>query len=83
MARAHPPSGYRALIQAKGRHGGLSRTAVAQQGEHQRHHVCRRPQPVEGRGFGGREGLATDHAPIALLRLAMHADGKGSGVEIL
>ena len=42
LARAGQPGGHGALIDPEGRDDGLGRTAVAQQGQHQRHH---RPRP--------------------------------------
>ena len=39
LARAGQPGGHGALIDPEGRHDGLGRTAVAQQGQDERHHV--------------------------------------------
>jgi hypothetical protein len=72
LIRAGQPRGHGALIGPEGRNDGLDRTAVAQQSQDERHHVCARPQPVEGRVGGGRDGLTTGGTPIALLPLAMH-----------
>jgi hypothetical protein len=52
-------------------HHGVDRTARAQPGQDERHHVCSRPQPIEGHALGGHEGLATTGPAIALRCVAM------------
>ena len=47
---------------------------MAQQGQHQRHLAGGRPQPIEGRPGGGREGPPARAADISLLLLALHPD---------
>lgn len=67
-ARACQPCGHGALIESEGGDNSLGRTAMAQQGQDECHHIRirGRPQQVEGRAFGGGEGLATADTPIAL-----------------
>ena len=42
--------------------------------QHQGHHVCRRPHPIERRADRGRQGPPTGATAIALSLLAMNAD---------
>ena len=66
------PSAY------QGAPGTCGRTAVAHQGEGQRHQVGRRPQAVVGGAWGGCDGLATRRAPISLLESTMHPNVSGA-----
>jgi len=68
------PGRHGTFIEPEGRDNRLRWTAMAQQGQHERHLVGRAAQPVEGRARRGREGPPARVADIALLRLAMHAD---------
>jgi hypothetical protein len=72
--RPRQPGRHRAFIQAERRDDGLRRAAVAQQGQHERHLVGRRTQPVERRAPRGRERPAAGLAHVPLLPLAMHPD---------
>jgi hypothetical protein len=74
LPRPGQPGSHGALIDPKSRDDGLARTAVMRQAQDKHHHVRGRPQPVEGRGFGRREGLPTRGAAIALHRSARHVN---------
>ena len=78
LARASQPRSPGALLDPAGDDDGLGRTAMAQRGQDEHHHIRCRPQPVEGRIVGGREGLATGSTAIPLLRLAMHPNNPPS-----
>ena len=64
------PVGHGALIEAEGGDNRLRRTAMHEQGQHQRDPIHRCAQAVEGGALGRSEGLATDFAVVALLLLA-------------
>ena len=66
------PGGDGPLIQAKGGDACLRRAAMAQQGEYKGDQICGGPQAVEGCTRRGREGVATDRPPLALLHSTMH-----------
>jgi hypothetical protein len=74
LARPCQPGRHGAFIAAKGSNDSPEGTAVAQQGEAERHHVGRRLQAIEGRSLGGYGRLAAVLAPIALLYVAMPGD---------
>src|SRR5918998_939749 len=68
------PGGHGPLIEPEGGDDGLQRTAMAEQGDHERHHVERSLEAVQRGVAGGDEGLATGGTAIPLLLAAMNAD---------
>ena len=74
LAPTNLPTSHGALIQAKGGDDGLARAAMTEQRQHQSHHLRAGLQAIERRVFGGREGLATGLAKIAISLSAMHLD---------
>src|SRR4051812_48004880 len=69
-----PPGGDGALVEPEGGDDGLHRAAVAQQGDHDRHHIGRLLEAVVRGVAGGGEGPAAVGAAVTTLLSAMDAD---------
>lgn len=68
------PIGDGALIQPKSRHNGLGWAAVAEQAQHQRHHIHRLFEAIQGRCGRVRKGLAAAATAIAPFLATMDRD---------
>ena len=73
-ASACPPRRHRPLVEPKGHHDGLQRTAMGEQRDDERHRLGRGAQAVEDRACRGGEGLAALRADEALVLARMDAN---------